>query len=181
MSERRTITTTGDAAHDGAASPRVHLLDVYVAGVVLAICGALYLRTFWFDSVPSSLAQNVQPAVFPRLVLAVTAVLALLLPFEHYRQLRRGIDLDEERRSRPPAVVFVTAAALVLFVGVMPWLGTFAGLLLISGLLPLLWGERRWRILVPYALIFPTAVIWLFSQVLRVTFLPGIFGYVFGG
>jgi putative tricarboxylic transport membrane protein len=157
----------------------VHRPDLYVAGFVLAICGLLFLRTFWFDTVPSSLAQNVQPTLFPRLVLIATAAIALILPFEYGQKLRQGIDLDAERRDRPKPIAYVTAVALVVFVGLMPWLGTFAGLIIIAAALPLMWGERRWKFLIPYIVLFPLALMWLFSEVLQVTFVPGIFGHLF--
>jgi putative tricarboxylic transport membrane protein len=164
---------------EGSTLPTVHRPDLYVAGIVLAICGLLFLRTFWFDTVPSSLAQNVQPTLFPRLVLIAIAIITLILPFEYAQKKQNGIDLDAERRDRPMPIVYITAGALILFVGVMPWLGTYAGLAIIAAVMPLMWGERRWKILVPYVLLFPTALIWLFAEVLQVTFVPGIVGHLF--
>ena len=37
-------------------------------------------------------------------------------------------------------------------------------------------GERRWKLLVPYALIFSTTVVLLFSKLLGVYFEPGLLG-----
>jgi len=42
--------------------------------------------------------------------------------------------------------------------------------------LPLLWGERRIKLLIPYVLLFPTLLYLLFSSVLQVNFLPGMVG-----
>ena len=164
---------------NGSSPSSLHRPDIIVAGIILAICTLLFVRTFWFDLVPASLAQNVQPPDFPRLVLICIALTALLIPFEYASKLRRGIDLDSDRREPIPTAVYFTAVALVAFVGITPWLGTFASLLLIAAGLPLMWGERRWKFLVPYIVIFPTVVMWLFSVVLQVNFLPGIFGHVF--
>jgi len=174
-------TGRGDqtAEPEGSTVPRPHRPDLYVSAVVLLITALLFLRTFWFDSVPDSLAQNVQPAMFPRLILIVIAVIAVMLPFEYGQKIRSGIDLDSDRREPIPPIVWSTGAALLVFVGVMPWLGTFVGLVMCAALLPLLWGERRWKILVPYVVIFPTAVTWFFAEVLRVTFLPGVVGHLF--
>lgn len=166
----------------GADSPGTRLLhrpDIYVAAVILAMCAALFARTFWFDQVPSSLAQNVQPAVFPRLVLFAIAVVALIIPFEYRRKLRQGIDLDSGRRQPIGSSVLITAAALVVMVSALPWLGALPALALIAAGLPVLWGERRWKILIPYIVLFPLAVLWLFSEMLQVTFPRGLFGHLF--
>ena len=42
--------------------------------------------------------------------------------------------------------------------------------------LPVLWGERRIKVIVPYAIILPMAVTVLFSYVLGVHFETGVFG-----
>ena len=51
-------------------------------------------------------------------------------------------------------------------------------MILVCLLLPSLWGERRLKVLLPFAILFPTAVALLFTQVLRVYFEPGIIGRV---
>lgn len=167
-----------DREKSGARSPGVfatHRPDIVVAAIVLAIVVALFARTFWFDSVPSSLAQNVQPTVFPRLILIAIAIIALILPFEHHRKIGSGIDLDSDRREPISKAVWVTGLALIVMVAAMPWLGALPALLLIAAGLPLLWGERRFKVLVPYVAIFPLAVLWLFSEILQVTFPRGVF------
>ncbi|WP_136063977.1 tripartite tricarboxylate transporter TctB family protein [Modicisalibacter radicis] len=167
-----------EPGHRPASSP-LHPVDRVVALIVLAICAFLIWRTFLFAQVPASLAQNVQPGTFPQLLLYLIAALALLLPFEHLQKRKQGIDIDSDRRERPGSIVYITAVALLFVVGVMPWLGTYLGLILAALALPLLWGERRWKILVPYALLFPTVLFWLFASGLQVTFLPGIIGHIF--
>lgn len=163
----------------GSSPTLLHRPDIIVSVIILTVCALLFARTFWFDTVPDSLAQNVQPHMFPRLVLVCIAAIALLLPFEYARKKARDIDLDSDRRDSIPGSVYFTGLALVVFVGVTPWLGTFVSLLLIAAGLPLMWGERRWKYLVPYVVIFPTVVMWLFSVVLEVNFLPGIVGHIF--
>jgi putative tricarboxylic transport membrane protein len=163
----------------GASAFRVHPIDVVVSGVVIVLCALLYWRTFYFDAVPSSLAQNVQPATFPRLVLICTMAFALILPFEHHRKLSRGIDLDAERSEALPGITWATMVALLLFVAALPTLGALPALVLITLLLPLLWGERRWKIIIPYVLLFPIGILFLFAEVLEVTFPRGLTGGIF--
>lgn len=169
----------GGGEPKGSPSFKMHGPDIVVTAIVLVICALLYARTYWFDTVPSSLAQNVQPAMFPRLVLICIAAIALILPFEYYRKLKRGIDLDSDRREFPPRLVWVTGAALIVFVAALPLLGALPALLIIAIAMPLMWGERRWKILVPYVIIFPISVLFLFAEVLRVTFPRGITGGIF--
>lgn len=168
-----------DAGRQHSASPLVHRIDLIVALIIVAVCALLFWRTLAFATVPEVLAQGVEPTAFPRLLLILIAAMALYLPFENRKLKKQGQDLDSERRSRPKPVVYITAAALVIGVGVMPWLGTYLALIIFSAALPLLWGERRYAILVPYALLMPTAVVWLFAGPLQVSFPPGIVGYVF--
>lgn len=158
---------------------RVHRIDLWVAATVLAICAVLFAQTFTFDKVPASLAQNVQPPTFPRLVLLVIALIALIIPFEYHRKLRRGVDLDVERRKRLNPIVLATGAVLVALVVTMPTLGALPALVLVCAVLPLLWGERRWKILLPFLVLFPLAVLILFAELLQVTFPRGLVGNIF--
>lgn len=177
--ERKPAQHAGEEAGHRPATSRIHRLDTIVALIVLVICAILFWRTLTFPSAPPSLAQDVQPDMFPQILLFLIAVLALFLPFEHLQKRKQGIDLDEDRRHRPKPIVFITALVMLVLVGAMPWLGTYIGLLIAAAGLPLLWGERRLKILVPYAVLFPTALIWLFAGALQVSFLPGITGYLF--
>lgn len=169
----------GAAGEKPPAASAVHRPDLIVAGVIFAVCAGLFANTFWFDSVPSSLAQNVQPPTFPRLVLFVIVAITCFLPFEYQRKLAKGVDLDEERSDGIHWIVPATGVLLVLLVGAMPTLGAYPALLLICGVLPVAWGERRWLVLLIYVVIFPLAVLFLFSEILQVTFPGGIFGRLF--
>lgn len=156
----------------------LHPVDLAVAAIIFAICGALYWVTTGFEEVSDMLAQNVPPEFFPRLVMLVIVILTLGLPFEHILQRKRGDDIDSERRKRLRPMPYLTAAFLVLTVAAMPWLGTLLTLMLICLGLPPLWGERRWVLILPFALVFPLVVGLLFNRVLLVHFEPGVFGIV---
>lgn len=168
-----------DAEHERSASSLIHRIDLIVALIILVVCALLFWRTFAFGTVPEVLAQGVQPTTFPRLLLITIAAMTLYLPFEYRNRRKKGVDLDSDRRSRPQSIVYITAAVLLIGVGIMPWLGTYVGLIILAAVLPLLWGERRYKILVPYVLLLPTALMWLFAGLLQVSFLPGIIGYLF--
>jgi putative tricarboxylic transport membrane protein len=124
--------------------------DVIIAGVILAFCAAVYAATFTFDTVPSSLSQGMQPQVFPQLVLAVMALLALVLAWSS----RGKPDLA---REPVPRMVYLTAAVIVAFMGVIYAAGLIAGTVFTAAI-GRLWGERRWWLLALTAIGLAVAV-----------------------
>ena len=176
---------TGDQRQDDreAAGARpaasVHRTDVLLAAIILAGAALLLYETTRIEEIPAGLAQNVPPELFPRLLLVLIALMALLLPFEHIQKRREGIDLDAPRSNRIRPVTWLTAAFLFGVVLVVQWLGTVLAMVLACAALPVLWGERRlWRVAL-FAVLMPLAVTLLFVGLLEVNFIPGIAGPVF--
>ena len=157
----------------------IHLTDLIVSITVIAICLFFYYVTTTFDEVSNLLAQNVPPEFFPRGVLIIIMILALGLPFEHVVHSRRGENIDSERSERVRRLPYLSAALLFLSVLAMPYVGTLLSTIGICVALPLLWGERRWRLITLFALIFPTAVAYVFDRILLVQYEPGLFGVTF--
>jgi len=158
----------------------VHRTDLGLALVILAGCGLLYYFTTTFEEVSPLFADNIGPAWFPRLMIWSVAVLALALPFEHRFVAGGRKRLDEDRSDRVRGITFLTAGLLLLVVAVIDLLGMALTAVLVSAALPLLWGERRYRILIPFAILFPLAVTLLFTQVLKIYFEPGKLALGFG-
>lgn len=139
--------------------------DLIVGVCILLFCAAAYGVTLTFAKAPAVVAQNVQPATFPRLVLAVIAVLtAIMMVLARTRPGRR--------RRLVPAMTWLSAAVMVGFVLAFQWLGIVPAMVLLCLGLPVLWGERRWYLVVPFGLGFPLAVYLLFVEVLEVYFEP---------
>ena len=159
--------------------PLLHPVDLVVALVILIGCGFLYHVTSSFEEVSDMLAQNVQPQFFPRLVIIFIVVLAAGLPFEHILHTRRGGNIDSERSQRIRLLPYLSAALLLLLVLGMPYLGSLLTMILGCALLPILWGERRLRLVASFAIIFPLIVTVVFSKILLVYFEPGILGIHF--
>lgn len=129
------------AQPSGTTVTRPRHTDVTIALVVIAIAAVTYAVTFTFDEVPEALMQGLGAAIFPRLVLATIALLALLLAFQ-----ARG-QAAEIRETVPPMVYATVAAMAAFFVGV--WLvGMLASMFLFMIGLGWMWDERR---LVPLA------------------------------
>jgi putative tricarboxylic transport membrane protein len=139
--------------------------DLVVGGCILLFCAAAYGVTLTFARAPAVVAQNVQPATFPRLVLAVIAVLTVAM-----MMFARG--RPERRRRRVPAMTWLSAGIAVGFVLAFQWLGIVPAMMLLCLGLPVLWGERRWHLVIPFGLGFPLAVYLLFAEMLDVHFEP---------
>jgi len=162
------------------ASSQMHGPDLVLAAVLLAGCALVYYFTTLFGEIASILSESTPPALFPRLLIWTIAVLALMLPFEHRFHARGKKHLDEDRGRRVKRITIATAILLIVTVASMQWLGTLLTMILACVALPLLWGERRVKVILPFALLFPGAVTILFTKVLKVVFEPGILARVLG-
>ena len=158
----------------GTPASFLHRTDLWIALVLFAICGLLLYETSRWETVPPSLSQNIPPTFFPRLVLGAIIVFTLLLPCESYFAAKRGVNLDEDRADRIEPITWITAVVLVAIVALMPWLGTLLTMVLASVGLPILWGERRPVVIALFAVLFPLIVTLLFTEGLKVHFLPGL-------
>ena len=174
----RSDSVDGDRRGGGFASPLIHWTDFWLAVFILVCCAALYYATTRFEEVSPLMAQNIPPEFFPRLLIWTIVVLTLFVPFEHlFLGAGRG-DIDKDRSVRIKPIAVVTAVLLVGVVASTLLVGTLVAMVLICVLLPLLWGERRAKVLIPFAILFPGAVTLLFTQVLKVYFEPGMIGLV---
>ena len=147
----------GEAGLQGGPRGLIDGPDTVLALVLIALCGLLYWVSAGFPEPGLFLGENVLPEHFPRLLLIAIGVLVLLLPFEHRLEVDRWPLIRKSRRAPIGASTILTI--VVAAVG-----------------LPLLWGERRWLLIIPYAAIFTGVVTYLFSIVLSVYFEPGVFG-----
>lgn len=139
--------------------------DALAGAGVLLFCLAAYLVTLGFKKAPPALAQNVQPATFPRLVLAVMAVFAVIIISDSFRR--------PDKTPKPiRAIVWPSAAVMVGFVIAFDVLGILPAMMLLCLGLPIMWGERRLLLVVPFAVAFPLAIYGLFAVALGVHFEP---------
>ena len=154
----------GGRAADHGSAARVPRDTIAGAGVLL-FCLIAYLVTLTFKEEPPALAQNVQPATFPRLVLTVMAVLATIIIVMSFR-------LPDKQPKPIHLMVWPSAAVMVGFLIAFDVLGILPAMMLFCFGLPLLWGERRLQFIIPYAVLFPLAIYWLFAIALSVHFEP---------
>ena len=158
--------TTVDRAAHAARLPR----DFIIGLCIVVFCAITYWITLGFAEAPAAVAQNVQPATFPRLVASVIAVLAVALMAISFRK--------DSRPGKPvPLMVLMTGAMMLAFVLAFANLGFIIAMVFFCFCMPILWGERRWHAIIPYAILFPGAVYALFALVLDVHFDAGILGF----
>lgn len=150
--------------------------DLLVCALLLACAGYLYYLTTLFEEPSALLGDNVGPADFPRLVLYFIAGLALILPFESRLQPQRWQKIWEGRSQSVQSLTWLSIAFLVVVSLAAPYLGTIITMFLVSLLLPLLWGERRFGLVIVFAVLFTIIVTLVFNVVLKVFFEPGMFG-----
>ena len=164
------------ARSTGTVARLLHPVDSLLALVILALVAWLYYETTQFEEVSFLFSQNVPPQMFPRLLLLIIALLALAMPFEHLLLKRKGKDIDKGRRQPIKRIAWVTIAALIAIVASSPLLGTLMTMVAVCLVIPVLWGEWRLRVVLPFAMIFPLGVTLLFNVVLGVFFDPGVIG-----
>lgn len=168
----------GRTVEKEAAGPSglVDWFDAALALVLIVACGVLYYQTTGFDRPALFLGDNVLPEEFPRMLLVIIAVLALTLPFEHLLERKRHPLIRKARRAPIGFTTWATFALLLAILTFAETIGTILTILTSSLLIPLLWGERRWMLLIVYAVLFTALVTYIFAVVLKVYFEPGVFG-----
>ena len=126
-----------------STAPRRHS-DVAVAGAVLALTAAAFAVTFTFEEVPAALMQGLGADIFPRLVLATIAVLAVILAVQ-------GRNRAPEFLDPVPPMVYATAAAMIGFLGAVWLIGMLPSMFIFLVGLGWMWGERRLIVIVASA------------------------------
>jgi hypothetical protein len=147
---------------------RLHT-DVIVALAVLAFCAGVFALTFTFDTVPAALAVGMGPAAFPRLLLAVMALLALILAVT-----ARG--RAEEVREPVPPMVYWTAAAMIAFMGLLAIVGMVPAMIVAIVAMGAMWGERRWALLVASGVGLSLSIYGFFTKVFGIPLPRGLLG-----
>ena len=139
-----------------------------MAAVALATCVVAFGLTFRFSTTtPAAMMSGMGAEFFPRLVIAVMAVLAVCIAF--------GIGSPPMEEPAPvPLSVWITAGVLVAFVAAVELLGMWlASFVLLVGLARM-WGEKSY-LKTGLAAIGLLAVVYLvFVRVLKSNFPGGL-------
>jgi hypothetical protein len=141
--------------------------DLSVAIVILAFCAIVYGLTYRFDAVPAAFMSGLGAELFPRLVVATVALLALLIAL--------GIGITPMAAPAPvPPMVWMTAGAMLGFMAAVELFGLWPAAFAFLVGLGRLWGERSLFKLAAAALGLCVALYLLFVRFLGGSFPPGL-------
>jgi putative tricarboxylic transport membrane protein len=143
------------------------VLSHRVAAVaVIAIAAVLFGLTFGFEKMPEGITRGYGAEAFPRLVLGTIIVLAVLLAV---------IPGKGDPLPPIPPMVWYTGAALIAFMALVPLIGMLPAMCVFLIGLGILWGERRYWLLLLNAGVM-TALIWaIFVRGFGVQLPKGVF------
>ena len=126
--------------------------DTIIAIIIFAMIVFLWNAADNFDSVSDLFAQNIPPQLFPQILLITIGLLTAIIPFEHI---------------------------LLTIIVFSEFLGAYVTIFLACFVLPVFWGEKNLKLLIPYVILFPLFIILIFNILLGVYFEPGILeGYL---
>ena len=148
--------------------------DTVIAILMIALLGFLWFETTEFEKVPDLFSNNIPPEMFPQILLIIILGMILIIPFEHIFLKKNGKNIDAGRDKPIEKSTLGTMVILSTIVASSQILGAAITIIAISIALPLYWGEKRLKVLLPYIIGFPLFVIILFNIVLGVHFEPGL-------
>ena len=148
--------------------------DTIIASLMIALIGFLWFETTKFEKVPDLFSNNIPPEMFPQILLIIILGMILIIPFEHIFLKKNGKNIDAGRDKPIEKSTLGTMVILSTIVASSQILGATITIIAISIALPLYWGEKRLKVLLPYIIGFPLFVIILFNIVLGVHFEPGL-------
>ena len=134
--------------------------------------------TTGFEKVPDLFSNNIPPEMFPQILLIIILGMVLIIPFEHIFLKKGGKNIDDSRKNPVAKSTVGTMIILSLIVTFSQVLGATLTIITISIALPIYWGEKRLKVLIPYIIGFPLFVILLFNITLGVHFEPGLLEFI---
>ena len=152
--------------------------DTIIAALMIGIIAFLWFVTTQFEKVPDLFSNNIPPEMFPQILLIIILGMVLVIPFEHIFLKKSGKNIDDSRKNPIAKSTIGTMIILSLIVSFSQILGATLTIIAISIALPIYWGERRLKVLIPYVIGFPLFVILLFNIILGVHFEPGLLKFI---
>ena len=145
---------------------------------MISLIGFLWFETTEFEKVPDLFSNNIPPEMFPQILLIIILGMILIIPFEHIFLKKNGKNIDSGRDKPIERSTIGTMIILSTIVASSQILGAAITIIAISIALPIYWGEKRLKVLIPYIIGFPLFVIILFNIVLGVHFEPGLLALI---
>ena len=152
--------------------------DTVIAILMISLIGFLWFETTEFEKVPDLFSNNIPPEMFTQILLIIILGMILIIPFEHIFLKKNGKNIDSGRDKPIERSTIGTMVILSTIVASSQILGAAITIIAISIALPIYWGEKRLKVLIPYIIGFPLFVIILFNIVLGVHFEPGLLALI---
>ena len=95
-------------------------------------------------------------------------MLTAIIPFEHILLKKSGKDIDSGRKKKVNFATYGTMAILLTIIVFSEYLGAYVTIFLSCFILPIFWGEKNLKLLIPYVILFPLFIILIFNIVLNV-------------
>ena len=147
-----------------------NITDTIIATLLVAMLVFLWLETEKFEKVSDLFAQNIPPQMFPQILLIIIGLMVCIIPFEHLFLSKSGKDIDADRKKKIKPITYGSMAMLIAIISFSEFLGAHITIFLSCLILPLFWGERNLKLLIPYVVLFPIAIILLFNVALGLYF-----------
>jgi Tripartite tricarboxylate transporter TctB family len=136
------------------------------AAAIIAIAAALFAATFWFEEMPVGITRGFGAELFPRMVLGTIIGLALLLALT---------PASDAPLPRIPTMVWYSGASLLAFMALVPVAGMLPTMFVLLVALGILWGERRYLLLLITAALMTAAIWGVFVKGFGVQLPKGVF------
>ena len=115
----------------------------------------MWFETTKFEKVPDLFSNNIPPEMFPQILLIIILGMILIIPFEHIFLKKNGKNIDAGRDKPIEKSTLGTMVILSTIVASSQILGAAITIIAISIALPLYWGEKRLKVLLPYIIASP--------------------------
>lgn len=146
-------------------SLRIYLIPILIAVFSVVV---IFLSLQLDESPPMIVGDSMQPRAFPIFLMVLNLVLVGFLVFQNRSQPPEPIKLE-------PFATWSSIALMVVFYFVTRYVDFFIAIAVVIFGMCLIWGERRWWVVLLTTLVTPAAIFLLFDEVLRIRFPRGLF------
>lgn len=143
---------------------------VYAIPLIIALFSiiVIVLALNLDKSPPMIVGKSMQPRAFPIFLMILNLVLTAILFLQFRRNPPAATPLE-------PIPTWGSIGLMVLFYFLATYIDLFVALAVVIFLMCILWGERRWWVVIATALLTPSLLFLLFDSVLRIRFPRGLF------
>ncbi len=146
-------------------SLRIYLIPFLIAVFSVVI---IILSLQLDESPPMIVGDSMQPRAFPIFLMVLNLVLVIFLVLQNQRKPPEPIKLE-------PFATWSSIALMLVFYLVTRYVDFFIAIAAVIFGMCLIWGERRWWVVLLTTLVTPASIFLLFDQVLRIRFPRGLF------